>query len=102
MNRLYELWGTIDAMFWLAVSGGIMVKVMLSEKLTFKQFGATVFAGVFCAVFFATPALDLLKLEGEYFERAIVALFALTGEHIVRRLIQFSKSGSISDVKKGL
>lgn len=102
MQRLYNLWGAIDGLFWLALSGGILVKLMFSEKLTSRQVVMTVCSGVFCAVFFSKPILDFLKLDGVHFEHAVVGLLALTGEHLVRRLVQFSKSGTISDIRKGI
>tara|TARA_R110002049_G_scaffold308545_2_gene512867 strand:- start:2663 stop:2989 length:327 start_codon:yes stop_codon:yes gene_type:complete len=102
VQRFEGLWATIDGLFWLALGGGVLVKLMFSEKLTTRQVIMTVCSGVFCAVFFAKPILDFLKLDGEHFEYAIVAVLALTGEHIVRRVVQFSKSGTLGDVKKGL
>lgn len=102
MQRLEDLWAAVDALFWLALGGGVLVKLMFSEKLSTRQVIMTVCSGVFCAVFFSKPILDFLKLEGDHFEYAIVAVLALTGEHIVRRVVQFSKSGTVADVKKGL
>jgi len=103
MKNFEELWNTIDGLFWLAIAGGILVKLTFSEtKMTKRQVASTIIAGVFCAVFLSKPLLDLLKLDGEHFEYGIVALLALTGEHVVRRVVKFSQSGSINDVKKGL
>ncbi|MEH6521238.1 hypothetical protein [Sulfitobacter sp.] len=102
MQRFDDLWATIDGLFWLALGGGVLVKLMFSEKLTTRQVIMTVCSGVFCAVFFSKPILDFLKLDGEHFEYAIVAVLALTGEHLVRRVVQFSRSGTLVDVKKGL
>ncbi len=102
MQRFDDLWAAIDGLFWLAIGGGVLVKLMFSERLTTRQVIMTVCSGVFCAVFFAKPILDFLKLDGDHFEYAIVAVLALTGEHIVRRVVQFSKSGTVADIRKGV
>ncbi len=96
------LWMAIDGLFWLALGGGVLVKLMFSEKLSTRQVIMTVCSGVFCAVFFSKPILVFLKLDGDHFEYAIVAVLALTGEHLVRRVVQFSRTGTLGDVKKGL
>lgn len=102
MKFVQELLTGVDALFWLAVAAGIMVKLTFSELLTKRQVVMTFVAGVFCAVLFSRPTLDVLKLEGEYYAYAVAGLLALTGEHIVRRVVKFSQNGSISDIKKGI
>ncbi len=102
LKKLEEMWAVFDWYFWLAVGGGIALKVIFSDKLTKKSLGLSIIAGIFCAVFFTEPALDFLRLEGDYYEHGMAAMFALTGENIVRRIIDFSKSGKITDIKKGL
>lgn len=102
MQKMNDFWGAIDGLFWLALGGGVLVKLMFSEKLTTRQVIMTVFSGVFCSVFFSKPILEFLKLDGDHFEYAVVGILALSGEHLLRRVLQFSKSGTIADIRKGV
>lgn len=102
ITKLNEIWAAADSFFWLAIFCGIALKIVLSDKITKRSLGLSIVAGVFCAVFFTEPVLEFLLLEGGFYERGLAAIFALTGENIVRRILAFSKSGKISDIKKGL
>lgn len=82
-----------DTSFWLATAGATVIRLLsmdhngLSprEKLVRGFLGA--FTAVFCAVVFTDPALEYLSLPAETWKTAMAAVLALTGEAIVRLLM---------------
>jgi hypothetical protein len=79
-----------DLAFWTAVGGATLVKLVTSPYTGFVRVLATVIAAVFSAYFFTQPAMDALGLDHETYTTAMAALMALTGEGIMRFIINLS------------
>lgn len=77
---------------WLAIFGAVAVKLLLSDRLTIFRSIATSSAGIFAAWVFTDPALNALGWEPDRYRVAVAAMLALTGENILRRLLDFTSS----------
>lgn len=73
-----------DLAFWLAVVGATLVKVLTSQFGGPVKLVATVFAALFSAYFFTTPAMHFLGLDPEVYTTMMAAVMALTGEGFMR------------------
>lgn len=86
-----------DLTFWLAVLGATLIKLFTGPYHSLPRAVVTVFAAVFSAYFFTEPVLHYLEFDPEVYSSAVAALLALTGEGLVRLLIQ-----AINDPSKAL
>jgi hypothetical protein len=84
-----------EVRLWLAIIGAVAVKLVLSDKLTLARSFATSSAGIFAAWVFTDPLLNALGWEPDRYRIAVAALLALTGENILRRLLDFTNSESM-------
>lgn len=92
-----------DVLFWGSVWSGIILSLVYAQdRLTKRQITMTVAAGLFCGIFLTAPIITFFKLDSAVFENAVAALLALGGEHFVRRILKFARSGKITDIKGGL
>ena len=90
-----------ETRLWLAIIGAVVVKIVLSDKLTLVRSFATASAGIFAAWVFTDPLLAALGWEPDRYRIAVAAMLALTGENLLRRLLDFTGSDSmISDLLK--
>lgn len=86
---------------WLAILGAVAVKLLLSDRMTLFRSFATSTAGIFAAWVFTDPLLNALGWEPNRYRIAVAAMLALTGENLLRRVLDFSKSESmIADLVK--
>lgn len=86
---------------WLAIFGAVAVKLLLSDRLTVFRSLATSSAGIFAAWVFTDPILNMLGWEPDRYRIAVAAMLALTGENILRRVLDFTSSESmIADLLK--
>ena len=90
----------VDVLSVLAIFAGLAVKYSLGLP-SWRVFFAGCAAGIGCALFLSEPVIDFLKLEGDYYRRALYFTFSFGGEHVVSRTQDFFKAGKISDVKDG-
>lgn len=77
----------IDLGLLAVVAGGAFVKVITSKRLTLWGGIVTVTMAVFSAVVFTEPIAYLLGVEETSLTLAIAALLTLTGEGVVRTVI---------------
>ena len=90
-----------EVRLWLAILGAVAVKLLLSDRMTLFRSVATSAAGIFAAWVFTDPILNLIGWEPERYRIAAAAMLALTGENLLRRILDFSKSESmIADLIK--
>ena len=82
-----EYW---DLRFWLAVAGAAFIKLMTSPWHSPTRAVITVSAAVFSAWAFTDPVVDWLKLDPELYRNAVAAVLALTGEGLMRWLINIT------------
>lgn len=102
MKTLEDLWASADGLFWLVVAIALTLKLLLSESFSKRKALYMVVSGVFCAAVLTGPLIDFMKLDSDRYKYAIAGLLALVGEHLVRRVVKFSETGTIADIKKGL
>lgn len=76
-----------DVYFWFSAFGAAFVKVVTSPYSGVFHAFATVGCAVFAASIFTDPLLTFFKLPAEPYRLAMAALVALTGEGIMRKLI---------------
>jgi len=79
-----------DVNFWIAAGCATMIKLFSSPYHSFLRAVLTVFAAIFSAYFFTEPALDYLRLNPEIYRAPVAAIVALTGEGVMRALIEAS------------
>lgn len=84
-------------LFWAAIGGAILVKLLTVKRLSFWQVCVTTISALFFAVVFTAPAIHWWDLAPSTYEPAVAALFALFGEHLARLVLQ---SQSIADLIK--
>lgn len=80
-----------DWRYWTAIVGAAVMKVMLSQTLSFKQACVTFILGIGAAWLFTDPLLDWSGLNPDVYKTPTAAILALTGEQIVRRIIRYSQ-----------
>ena len=88
-----ELWHRIE--FWVAVIVAAIIKVLLSENLAKTAVAVSIVSGLFAAAFGAHPLLDWLELDPVIYGPLIGGLLALTGESVVRLVVQWSPDNSV-------
>jgi hypothetical protein len=76
-----------DWKFWIAVLGATLVKMMTSQWQSFTRAVMMIVTAVFCAWAFTDPFLDWWRLDPITYRPAVAALFAVTGEGLIRWLI---------------
>lgn len=86
---------TEKPMFWLAIAGAILLKMMTTKTFSLTQLIVTAFSAVFFAVIFTHPILAWTGWPPGVYEPAVAAVLALFGEHIARLILQ---SESIADL----
>jgi hypothetical protein len=92
-----------DIAFWFAAIGSAMLKILLSPWMGLWKGLASVVAALFCAIVFTEPVLGYLNMDPETYKAALAALIALTGEGVVRWLLQIAtEPGKIADMIKSL
>lgn len=79
-----------DLTFWIASFGAAFVRVVTSENHSFTRSILTVFAAVFSAYFFTSPVVHWLGLPAAVYTNPVAALLALTGEGIMRWIINLA------------
>lgn len=90
-----------EVRIWLAIIGAVVVKIILSDKLTVVRSTATASAGIFAAWVFTDPFLSVVGWEPDRYRIAVAAMLALTGENLLRRVLDFTSSESmIADLFK--
>lgn len=77
-----------DIAFWFAALGSAFLKILLSPWMGFWKGIASVAAALFCAIVFTEPLLNYLNMDPETYKAALAALIALTGEGVVRWVLQ--------------
>lgn len=92
-----------DVAFWFAALGSAMLKILLSPWMGFWKGAISVASALFCAIVFTEPVLDYLNLNPETYKAALAALIALTGEGVVRWLLQIAtEPGKLAKAIKAL
>ena len=90
-----------DVYFWLSAFGASLVKVVTSPYAGLLHTFATVGCAVFAASIFTDPLLTFFKLPAEPYRLAMAALVALTGEGIMRKIIDIgARPESLFDLFK--
>ena len=90
-----------DIYFWGTALGASLVKVVTSPYGGVYRTLATVGCAVFAAIVFTDPLLVFFKLPASSYREAMAALVALTGEGIMRKLIDSgSKPEALLDIIK--
>ena len=79
-----------DIAFWFAALGSALLKILLSPWMGFWKGVISIVAALFCAIVFTEPVLDYLNMDPETYKAALAALIALTGEGVVRWLLQIA------------
>lgn len=77
-----------DLGFWLAAFGAAALKVVLSPWFGLWKGVLSVFTAVVVAILFTDPVVAYLNLNPQVYKIAVAALIALTGEGIVRWILQ--------------
>lgn len=77
----------LDIKFWIAVVGAALIRVITSERKSFVRSMLTVGMAVFAAWTFTDAALDWFNLPPATYRYPIAALLALTGEGVMRAII---------------
>ena len=80
-----------DPAFWLSVAGATLVRIVTSQKRSLVRSAFTVFAAIFAAYVFTDPSLDYLRLSPDTYKAPVAALWALTGEGVMRWVINASQ-----------
>lgn len=73
-----------DITFWISALGATFVRVATSERHSFIRSIVMVIAGIFAAWAFTQPTLAYLVLDPQTYTIPIAALWALTGEGVMR------------------
>lgn len=82
----------IDLKLWLAIVIPAIIRLMLSATLTISGAILTL-ASAFCAAYFFTdPILTWFSLDPEDYRIGVAALLSLTGENIMRRILELTGS----------
>lgn len=76
-----------DPKTWGIISLTIFVKLLLSPSQSLIRAIATVASGVLAAVVFSEPTIVALNLEQESYKILVVCFWALTGENVIRRVL---------------
>lgn len=84
MNNMF------DPMFWVAIVGGIFVKLATSPRMSVYRAVLTASMAVFFAVVFTDAVLNLTRLDPIVYKLPVAALLTLTGEGAARLLIDLS------------
>lgn len=79
-----------DIFFWISVAGATFVRVVTSERHSLLRSLFSVFAAVFAACIFTAPSIDYLNLNPMTYTAPVAALWALTGEGVMRWIINAS------------
>lgn len=77
-----------DLAFWFAALGAAVLKIILSPWLGLVKGLLSVAAALLVAIIFTDPLLVYLNMNPAVYKNAVAALVALTGEGIVRWLLQ--------------
>lgn len=75
---------------WLAAALAVVVKLLLSPSLSLRRALGTAAAALLAAWVGTDPVCHILGWEGEQMRTLAAALLALTGENIVRRILDLS------------
>lgn len=81
-----------DNAFWIAVIGATVVKLMSSPYHSFARAILTGFAAIFAAYIFTDSVVDWLKADPKVYQIPVAALLALTGEGLMRTIIDLSNN----------
>lgn len=77
-----------DLAFWFAALGAAVLKIILSPWLGVVKGVISVASALLVAIIFTDPLLAYLHLNPTAYKNAVAALVALTGEGVVRWLLQ--------------
>lgn len=77
-----------DLAFWFAALGAAVLKIILSPWLGVVKGVISVASALLVAIIFTDPLLAYLNLNPTAYKNAVAALVALTGEGVVRWLLQ--------------
>ena len=92
-----------DIAFWFAAIGSAFLKILLSPWMGLWKGLASVVAALFCAIVFTEPLLNYLNMDPETYKSALAALIALTGEGVVRWLLQIAtEPGKFTEMLRNL
>lgn len=76
-----------DYEFLIIIGFAVLVKQVLSPFHSLWRATSTALAAVLCAYVFTDPLVGLLGWEDEKTRLAVAAVLGLTGEHIIRHII---------------
>lgn len=76
-----------DYEFLIIIGFAVLVKQVLSPFHNLWRSTSTALAAVFCAYVFTDPIVGLLRWDDEKTRLAVAAVLGLTGEHIIRHII---------------
>lgn len=79
-----------DLKIWITVAIAIVFKLITSQSLSLMKAIVTVISAIFCAWVFTEPVLIFFNMDKESYELPMAAVLALTGEGLIRWLIQIS------------
>lgn len=93
----------LDRHLWFGVSiiGGIIVSILTAENHSVWIATARVACGLFCAVVFTDPLLDILMRDPEIYRNAMAGLLAVSGYAGVR-MINSANWSKLSDLIKAV
>ena len=76
-----------DPYFWITAVLAALVKVAASDKFHIWRGLISFVIAIFCAWVFTDPFLDWFDLRKEVYQIPVAALFAVTGENMVRMIL---------------
>jgi hypothetical protein len=92
-----------DIAFWFAAFGSAALKIALSPWMGVWQGIISIGSALFCAIVFTAPVLNYLNMDPETYKAALAALIALTGESIVRSMLQLvTEPGKLAEMIKSI
>lgn len=73
--------------FLLVIAFAVFIKQVLSPFHSIARAFSTALAAVFCAYVFTDPVCSILRFDDDRTRLAVAAVLGLTGEHIIRHII---------------
>lgn len=92
-------WFKENFMFVAAIFGGTIISVITSEKHSLLISLTRVLSGVFCALFFTEPLVDLLSLNPDKYSNATAGLLSMSGYSLTQIVVTLNKDKIIGIVK---
>lgn len=85
--------------FLLSILGGVVVSIITTETHSVKIGAARLFSGVFCAVIFTDPIMDLWDFNPDIYENAVAGLLAITGYAVAKIIASLKLQDLMNFVK---